>query len=275
MKTLDFEDDNSYENPNSKVFGDLNGNGVIETLKEELTNKDGFGFTPIGTERYGNFFKGTFDGQRNEIRNIYINKGNYYYAGLFGLIDGKIKNLGVTGEVKGNSYVAGVVGNGTSKSIVINCYNKCNVTGSYSSGIGNYGAKLINCYNIGNITGSNGAGGITLENAYYVINCYNTGNVISENMAGGIDGGYGGGNHINCSNMGNITGSGRTVGISSNGLVKNCYNTGNITGGDCGGIGWYADAINCINEGEVTGEMWSAGIVYDNADSCYNKRKYN
>ena len=281
MKTLDFEDDNSYENSKSKEFGDLNGNGVIETLKEELTNKNGTGFKPIASYQ-ATPFKGVFDGQKNEIRNIYINYTNneyIHYLGLFGLVSGKIKNLGITGEIKGNNShaeVSGIVGYGFSETIIINCYNKCNITGKNSYGVGTNCKNIINCYNNGNIIANGYAGGIS-AGSYYIINCYNTGEVTStENYEiGGISGNTGMYNCINCFNMGNITGKGRTVGISSSGLTKNCYNTGNITGGSCGGIGWYADAINCINEGEVTGKSSSVGIVWENADSCYNKRKYN
>lgn len=281
MKTLDFEDDNSYENSKSKEFGDLNGNGVIETLKEELTNKNGTGFKPIASYQ-ATPFKGVFDGQKNEIRNIYINYTNnkyIHYLGLFGLVSGKIKNLGITGEIKGNNShaeVSGIVGYGFSETIIINCYNKCNITGKNSYGVGTNCKNIINCYNNGNIIANGYAGGIS-AGSYYIINCYNTGEVTStENYEiGGISANTGMYNCINCFNMGNITGKGRTVGISSSGLTKNCYNTGNITGGSCGGIGWYADAINCINEGEVTGKSSSVGIVWENADSCYNKRKYN
>ena len=274
MKTLDFEDDNSYENPNSKVFGDLNGNGVIETLKEELTNKDGFGFTPIGTERYGNFFKGTFDGQRNEIRNIYINKGNYYYTGLFGIVYGKVKNLGITGEIIGKYDTAGIVGQGCGETVIFNCYNKCNVTtDSYGSGIGMRCYSIINCYNTGNIIGDDDAGGISCNTNGYIINCYNTGNVKSNGyMAGGIEGSYGVGDVVNCSNMGEVTGNARTVGISSNTTANHCYNKGKVTSisGDARGICMYGTAINCINEGDITGGRTASGITEMYAHSCYN-----
>ena len=272
IKTLDFEDDSSYENPNRNAFGDLNGNGVVEGLKEELTNKNGCGFTPIG--KFGQGFAGVFDGEKNEIRKIYINKNDGSYTGLFGIASGKIKNLGITGEICGKGDTAGIVGQGCEETAIFNCYNKCNVTGYNGCGIGKACYSIINCYNMGNITGNYGdAGGISYSSRGNIINCYNTGNVKSnESSAGGIEGTTAGQYVVNCSNMGEITGKYRTVGISSNARTNHCYNKGRVTSisGDACGISMYAFAINCINEGEITGKRSARGISEDPAYCSYN-----
>ena len=46
MRTLDFNEDTSYEDSTRTDYGDLNGNGTIESIKLELTR--GKGFTTIG-----------------------------------------------------------------------------------------------------------------------------------------------------------------------------------------------------------------------------------
>ena len=63
--TIDFNSTSSYKNAKAKTT-DINGNGKVEELITELTT--GKGFKPISG------FSGTFDGQNNEIRNIYENK---------------------------------------------------------------------------------------------------------------------------------------------------------------------------------------------------------
>ena len=118
-RDLDFNLDNSYVNPNTTEFGDVNKNGIEEPLKTELTT--GAGFRPIA---YGNDFKGTFNGSGYSIKNLYMNcerenkkiqsRDIDYreYVGLFGILDaGTIKNLKVTGSIKSPlDYVGGISG---------------------------------------------------------------------------------------------------------------------------------------------------------------------
>ena len=68
-------------------------------------------WTPIGTE--SNPFKGTFDGAGHTISNLSVDTPDEKFAGLFGnATGGTIKNLVIeNANVKGESYVAAVVGN--------------------------------------------------------------------------------------------------------------------------------------------------------------------
>ena len=148
-KTLNFKSKLSYVDYTRKDFGDINNDGVVEDLLQELTT--GTGFKPIAS------FKGIFDGQNNELEEIYMYRsGN---ATLF-LAPFTIKNLGVTGNITStNANAAGICTFSTNKE---NCWNKATITGkSYAAGInsGYAGAKAKNCYNEGNISGS-WAGGI-------------------------------------------------------------------------------------------------------------------
>ena len=95
---------------------------------------DGAGFDPIGTHDLivpERAFTGTFDGQGYVISNLYINRPERNWTGLFGAVGdrGIIQNLGLeSGAVTGNSFVAGLavhLGRGS----MSNCYATCAVTG--------------------------------------------------------------------------------------------------------------------------------------------------
>lgn len=73
-RTLDFNDNGSYSNPNDTSFGDYNGDGTIDGIKEELTKESVTGFKSIGIDELKPF-KGIFNGNGHEIRNIYIGYG--------------------------------------------------------------------------------------------------------------------------------------------------------------------------------------------------------
>ena len=81
---------------------------------EELaspTASGGAGWQPIGTT--DNPFTGTFDGQGYEIRDLFINRPDESYVGLFGWVGegGVIKNLGVVNtDVTGLAGVGGLIG---------------------------------------------------------------------------------------------------------------------------------------------------------------------
>ena len=105
-KDLDFNDDNSYVNPNTLQFGDVNKNNIIEPLKIELTTASGF--KPISSNDY--YFDGTFDGKNHMIKNLYMNSDNYDDFAFFSRVGGEIKNLKVSGNVTGSGEnIGGIV----------------------------------------------------------------------------------------------------------------------------------------------------------------------
>lgn len=93
--SLDFNSDNSYENPETTEFGDINGNGQTESLKTEVTT--GKGFEPIGNYNIDAIpFTGTFMGNENFIRNLYMDiqkTEGETDAGLFGYNTGTIQDI--------------------------------------------------------------------------------------------------------------------------------------------------------------------------------------
>ena len=222
-KTLNFESRLSYTN--GKI---LNCNS-IEELRDLLTNISGSGFTPIKN------FSGTFDGQSNEIQNIYIHKTGR--AGLFETVtNATIQNIGISGNITGTTQVGGIVGMVENSATIKACYNKASIT--------NEGTEDMS--SVGGICGASHLAKIT------IINCYNTEHAkIDGNTAGGILGVTQTASDLfeiyNSFNLGEIKGKKYAAGMvafSSNyGKCINVYSTGNITGiektgGIMGGAMW-------------------------------------
>ena len=204
-RTLDFEEDESYKNFNDISYGDLNGNGTVETIKEELTNKEGKGFTPIN--KINTYFSPIIYGQNNEIKNLYMNNSDGNYLAFIGCMTcGKIKDLTVSGNIiatKKYTSIGGIVGgvndSGYDGLEIENCHNKVNIKSTAESscigGICGKGPVIIikDCSNNGNINAINcesvSVGGIissssslyNSKNKRYIYNCYNNGNINIEN----------------------------------------------------------------------------------------------
>ena len=286
---LDFKNTNSYKNSNTTTYGDLNRDGKVQTIKEELTT--GNGFIPIGIDE-DLPFSGTFYGQGHEIRNLYFSNINdeneNKYTGLFGyIINSKIYDLGVTGVINNQKEELGGIVGKAEYSEINNCYNKINMKENlmYAGGIAGIirNSKILNCYNSGDIIGdSYFAGGIVRvagENST-ISNCYNTGRICINNPTshgcwfGGIAGSAGSDVMIvNCYNEGEIIANsngltnyvGGILGYSSRGTTINkCYNTGHIKG-----ICTYDTRL------ELSGGHWDmVGGIVGNAEymvkNCYN-----
>ena len=172
---------------------------------EELaspTANGGKGWQPIGTfvSEYLLSFGGTFDGQGYEISDLFINRPDEGYIGLFGDVkrDGVIKDIGVVNfTVSGFDRVGGLAGG--SGGTVSNSYTKGNVTGG-AWGIGglvgsNWGT-VIDSYSASNVTGYVAVGGLVGDNFHSggiwfsgsVSNSYSTGNVTGDHDVGGLVG---------------------------------------------------------------------------------------
>jgi len=130
------------------------------------------GWQPIGLFNPREYdmdgFRGTFDGQGHEIRDLFINRPHEFGVGLFGVVDegGVVQNIGVVNaDVTGNPFVGGLVGfhSGT----VNGSYSSGSVTGNYAVGglVGvNEEGTVSNCYSTGSVTGYSYVGGLVGEN---------------------------------------------------------------------------------------------------------------
>ena len=191
MQTLDFNSNRSYVDGKISTEGLISSCNSVEELKNNLTT--GEGFTPIGIEGSGRF-RGTFEGNNKEIRNLYINREGI--VGLFGIaFQTTINDLGVTGSVTSTNNIAGGIVGSSGQSYYNNCYNKAIITAknSYAGGIvgddGQQAKELNNCYNLGDVTTNYIAGGIAGRTSGKVNGCYNLGNIKSTgSYAGGLIG---------------------------------------------------------------------------------------
>ena len=227
-----------------------------------LTSGEGFKTIGITTEdNKEKNLSGTFDGNNNFIKNLYINvtsDAEFEKRGLFANNYGTINNLKLLDV---NLYLnnkqgqlGGLSGQNSSTGIINNCIvsGKIKFEGEQgkAGGITTYcSGKMSNCGNLADIychsyygddTGILQIGGIFNSSGTdaEIINCYNKGNVTAINDNEGVL-------------VGGIGGNGR-------GIINNCYNTGNIYGKSgeilrIGGIlGTLAGSLkNCYSTGEV------------------------
>ena len=174
LDITNYAKEKSYVDPDKKALYDINGDGEITSLKDEMTTDKGF--QPIGTSK--NKFKGKFEGNAYTISNLMINRPDEDYVGLFRYVIGSYTQYStITGlnieniKVKGNNYVGGLSG-------YIN-YAKINEVTLTGTIIGN---EKTGTY-IGGIVGS-----VTTSNVYIdsvIVNANVTGN----SNVGGISGG--------------------------------------------------------------------------------------
>lgn len=216
---------------------------ICAQLTDDIDLK-GKEWTPIGKgSSYANTYKGTFDGNDHEIKNLYVTGTTSNHYGLFGVLGagGTIRNLTVSGRVEitgsgSNSCgIGGIVGQLGGAGTIENCTNKAAVSGNYNTAgivgrVGSSGGTIRACANLGNISGGNSVGGI-VGYAYYGVtasHCYNRGAVTaSVSKAGGIVGYMNdtGAKFSNCYTTGDVTGkdSAAVVGKKSSGSISDCY----------------------------------------------------
>ena len=181
---------------------------AVLTADIDLNNEE---WTPIGPSE-SSAYTGTFDGQGHTVRNLSIT-GDVKRAGLFGcVIGGAIRKLTVAGSVSctvDQGWCGGIAGYAERETIE-NCASLCTV--SYTGkdarvgGIVGYVPSsssmtiICDCYNIGNITGSSDTGGICGYNlSGRIFNCYNDGEITGGNYVSKIVGyGQANNNPTNC-----------------------------------------------------------------------------
>lgn len=216
--------------------GDSFANKIISLKKDILIDEN---WIPIGNEE--NKFEGTFFGNNHKI-NININS-NENDIGLFGVNNGYIYSLGISGEIIGKDFVGGITGKNYGD--IFNSYNEASIKSTSTS---------FNPY-VGGIAGKSFSGNINSS--------YNKGEIQSTYFStGGIAGGADETTVKNCYNLGTLNGKGQAGGIAGriiNSCVSNCYNIGTInnsnssTGGIVGHDVANSSISNCINLGDVYG----------------------
>ena len=182
------------------------------------------GWEPMGTA--SNQFTGNFNGNSYRIENLFINRPDNWYIGLFGYVhsDAHINNLIITGvDVTGYSMVGGLAG-----------FQKGTISNSTISGT---------------ISADSRVGGLTGRNEGIIDNCSTSGYVIATtgNNAGGLVGRHYAGSISYSFSTSQVTGYGNN---SFGGLVG--WNESTI--------------YHCHAEGAVNGYLYTGGLVGRNYD---------
>ena len=259
------------------------------TLESDLTL---FGeWTPIGDGTRsdntitGNVFRGTFDGQGNTISGMTISTHSEEGVGLFAyLVGGTVKNLTLSnpsitttqestgavvgamsngaqiigvhvksGSVNGTEGVGGIVGRVLSSGSVTDCSNSATVEATV--------------YNAGGIAGAAYYNNVSMT----ISGCTNDGIVKSAQCAGGIVG-LCSGAVTGCTNNGEVTGNGTSIG----GIVGEQQNSGSVT--DSTNKGAVTNTSTAYGTGGVIGWVRYSGdksyypdksiITISNAKNC-------
>jgi hypothetical protein len=254
-------------------------------------------------------FRGNYDGDGYEIRNMYINNRDGLFVGVFGSSDGVyFQNMNVMNfDITSGTHVGGIVGISYSDSIS-NCIAQGIIDASGFLGllIGAYeGYKIKDCHVQGEINNSLGGariGGLIGDcSADSIKNCSADVSIFSEGMiVGGLFG-----NFVNWSNTGSITECyaycninstreyvggifGAIVDCPSNPMeIVNCFSQGVINsiedrvGGFIGGVGlnegWdeYLTISDCFTTVDVVGKDKVGGFAGDDLEitniiNCYS-----
>ena len=186
---------------------------ICVELTEDI-DLSGEEWSPIGIGQgvyWGSLsYSGTFDGKGHTIKNLSIDNSSANFVGLFGyVLGGTIRNLTVSGSVKGSGHTGGIAG-GADGGTFENCANLCVVQSDSTEGgttggiIGfalnmDYVLIVRDCYNVGSITGRH-AGGIIGQCSWHetISNCYNAGTVTGTASVGAIIGNPGTNKIYNC-----------------------------------------------------------------------------
>ena len=218
-----------------------NTSGLTFILGADIDLSSISNWTPIGdySTNTNYIFKGTFDGNGHVIKNLTINR-SVDYQGLFGWVNGSIKNIGLEGgSVIGNSRTGSLVGRMNANSID-NCYSTCDVTasGAYIGGLAGVAyADINNCYATGDVTGNECVGGLVGYTECNITTSYATSNVkCYTSRAGGLAG-YANHNITHCYATGKVEGNDSVGGLvgqfqREDGIadINSCYFTGDVTG---------------------------------------------
>jgi methylglyoxal synthase len=229
------------------LMNDLDSTSAGYTELASETANGGRGWEPIGTadETSDEQFTGRLNGQGHEIRDLFINRPDENYVGLFTHISwtrhienvGVVENIGVVNaDVTGSAQVGALVGH--NEGLVNNSYSSGSVTGEERVGglVGWNQATLSNSYSSCSVTGEERVGGLVGDNWYdrgILSNSYSTGSVTGDSQVGGL------------------------VGVNFYGTVTNSYSTGSVTGdSQVGGlVGYNKATVNNSFWDRVTSEM--------------------
>ena len=232
--------------PSGSYFKQTQNINAVDTKNWDSGN----GFLPILTNVYISI---NYDGGNYCISNLYINRPEEDYIGLFGKLENStIKNMKLYGEIKGCEFVGSIAGMIKNTTMLSNEFH----------------GKVIGEASVGGLIGE-----CTIENNV-IDTCSVIGNISGDYSVGGLIGWNEAGMINNCFVSGKITGNDEVVGglIGDNGYdifktcnINNSYVNGEVIGKEYVGglIGWKTSGSisNCYLKGDVSGEEYIGGLV--------------
>ena len=244
---------------------DTNGNG--EADDGDTYWNDGAGWIPIGNKAYQ--FTADFDGNNHTIANLFINRSNANYTGLFAYASGSIRQVGLVSATVSGGYCAGSLVGRADGGSISGSYATGSVSNNYYCAGGlvgyNYFGTISASYATGSVSGSGSyVGGLVGYNSRGSISAsYATSSVASDDRAGGlvgynyfgtISGSYATGSVAGGDDVGGLVGRGYSGGIIAS------YATGSVAGGD--GVG---GLVGYSRYGAIIAS-YAAGSVAGNGD---------
>ncbi len=241
---------------------DTNGNGEADA--GDTYWNDGAGWEPIGTfsTLSATTFSAIFEGNNHAIHNLYIDRGEASFIGLFGLISGEVMQVGlISGNVTGDSEVGALVGRlgaaGSAGNIMTGSYATGKVNGNNRVGglVGNIQhGSLSSSYANVDVSGGNNAGGLVGLGGGPITRSYASGSVSGDDNVGGLIGRthfY----QITASYAtGDVTGNDRVGGLAGHNrfsTIVASYAKGSVSGdNDIGGL------IGSDTSGTITASYW-------------------
>jgi hypothetical protein len=240
------------------LINDLDSGSIGYTELASVTAHEGKGWQPIAVN---DTFVGGFDGQGYDICDLFINRPDESQVGLFGVLGdaGTIENVGVNGNVTGDSNVGGLVGK-----------NEGTVSSSYATG------RVIGTTNVGGLAGFdfNGSNVTDSYAASNVTGDSNVGGLVGWNKKGTVSNSYATGRVIGTSNVGGLLGK-NAAAKDDVGTVSDSYATGRVIADDIvGGLVGKNDNTGSVSysysTGIVTGSTNVGGLVGKNDGNVSN-----
>ena len=216
----------------------VNG-GTQNNIKGLLTGDielAGYLWTPIGDTTKG--FAGELRGNGHTVRNLYISSTKND-QGLIGLLNtnGKVHDLTVTGSViTTGKDAAGIVGKAKTKTTIVNCLNRADVTAASSA------AGVVGMAD-GMVSKAAAA-----KNAPAITGCGNTGTITATDEAGCAGG----------------VASVASMFLARGGVMKDCFNVGTVTG--AGKSGAVTNTTNKMKQADGGGNYFLAGSLHGSGD---------
>ncbi len=249
----------------SNIYMLINNGNELDAVSDDSTlwdknfalNKSidlsGIVLNPIGNTVTA--FTGVFDGLGHIVKNL--NLSGTDNVGLFGVNNGTIQNIGVTGTVNGDNQVGLLVGD--NQGTVKNAFSQglVNGTGTNVGGlVGSNSGTLTDTQSYAAVNGDTNVGGLAGNNSGTITNALAMGNVVGNTNVGGL---LGNNSNIVTASFWDTDSSGVSDGIGNGAgsVTAGCY------GSACGGVD-LTDASTFSNAGWNMSDTWGviAGTSY-------------